>query len=199
MLFVLVFLVAAFIGFFDFIQPAYGNIGTLRGQETAQQQLLTTLTATVKQAQQLVASYGTDTSGAAGIALALPAGQDAAGALAQVGGIAAADGLTVTSIAVSTPVIRTQQASAAAAAAAGSASSTMQNAKPAGSFSLRISTNGSYENFKSFMADLENNIRLFDIQSVSIQPAAAAAGKGKAVSVDYFTYNIVVQTYYQTP
>ncbi len=192
MLLALVFLVAAFIGFFDFIQPAYGNIGNLRGEASAEQQLLTTLTATVQQAQALLSSYGSQSSSTAGIGMVLPAGTDVAGALAQVNGIATADNLTITSIAVSTPVLQTQPAT--------SVSSTLATAKPAGEFSLKIAATGSYESFKSFLSDIETNIRLFDVESVSLQPVAAAAASGKrSVSVDYFTYNIVAQTYYQTP
>jgi hypothetical protein len=194
MLLALVLLVAAFIGFFDFVQPTYGDVQDLRGKAVADQGLLKSLGDIVKQAQALISSYNDQSSGTAAIGLALPAGPDMAGALTQIGGIAQADSLSIMSIAVSTPALQVSKS-------AGTNASSTQAAQPAGNFSLKITATGNYGGFKNFLADLETNLRLFDVQNVSLQPVAGAGagGKGKSVSVDYFTYNIVVQTYYQAP
>jgi hypothetical protein len=80
--------------------------------------------------------------------------------------------------------------------------STVQIIKPLGQIVLQITAAGSYENLKSFLMGLETNIRIFDVQGISITPAQTPVVFGKnlnTVSPDLFTYNIKVVTYYQAP
>lgn len=195
MLVALVFLVAAFVGFFDFVEPAYSDVQDLRGKAIADQDFLTSLTALVKQAQSLISDYNAESSSTTGISLALPSGEDMAGALAQIEGVAQNNHLSITTIAISTPVLQP----ARPVDQAGNVSST-QSLKPAGNFSLKVTAAGSYKDFKNFLAGLETNIRLFDATGVSLQPfAGSGAAGGRPSSLDQFTYNVTIQTYYQLP
>ncbi|MDE2019194.1 MAG: hypothetical protein KGJ13_02475 [Patescibacteria group bacterium] len=190
MLVALVFLVVAFVVFFEFVQPAYSQVESLRGEEIANQGLFTSMSALVKQAQSILASYNEQSQNAQGLGAALPVGEDVAGALAQIEGIASQDNISLSSVAVSTPTLQKSSN-------IGNSSSTAL-LQPVGTISFKLVATGSYENFKQFIADLETNIRLFDIENVAIQPFTGSTG-GKSASVDYFAYNLVLQAYYQLP
>lgn len=187
-----VFILAAFILFFDLVQPTYTDAKSLESQQLGEQTYLKNQTTLVSQVQATLNAYQNEAQTAANVGLAMPSGEDVAGALAQVQGIAANNNITMTSISVTPPQLQIQTT------AAGSASSTLT--KPLGSFSFNLSALGSYENFKSFLSELETNIRIFDVKTISIQPTAVAtSANGKQIaSSDLFSYSITVATYYQT-
>jgi hypothetical protein len=200
----LLFLVAAFVVFFDLVQPAYNEEQTLRSQLIGETQSLSSEQALVAQAQNLINSYKNGSLAQDNVGVALPPGEDLAGALAQVEGIAQNDNVSITSIALSTPMLD------AASTQTDTAGSVPQAVKPLGSFTVSLVGSASYENLKSFLTQIETNIRIFDIKSLSLAPApviafAAAVGKNTAStsanigSHDLFSYNISLQTYYQAP
>lgn len=142
------------------------------------------------QVKKLISQSQSDQAAVSDLALAMPSGPDVAGAVAQVYGIAQNNGMTVTSIGISPPraTVRT----------AGNATSTLLKAE--GTIALTIAGSGSYEALKGFLSQLETNIRVFDVTSLSITPVAAPAVAGKpAATPDLFTYGISVTTYYQLP
>ena len=118
----------------------------------------------------------------------MPSGEDVAGALAQIEGIATNNGITIGSIAVTAPALQVKT---------GTASTTLM--KPLGSFTFNLSAAGSYENFKNFLSEIETNIRIFDVKSVSFQPAStiSASGARATTTRDFFSYAILISTYYQ--
>lgn len=187
MIFALIFVLGAFFCFFNLVEPAYSSVQDLRGKQIGEENYLKTQTALVNQTQKSINSF--ENQGSTNVGLVLPSGQDAAGALAQVEGIAAANSILITSINASTPTIQVGTSTA----------NTSQIQKPLGSFSLRITATGAYENFKNFISEIETNIRLFDVKEFSMQPLAVVATGKNAVTQDNFTGNITVATYYQTP
>ncbi len=187
------FLIAAVVAFFDLVQPEYNAAKNLQSQQIGEQNYLTTQTATVKQVQTVLNAYQNDAQNATNVNLAMPSGEDVAGALAQIQGIAENTGIAITSISATPPRLRVAQLPAAA-----SATST-QLMKPLGTFTFTLAASGSYEQFKSFLQDLETNIRIFDVQAVTLQQGSAAVVSGKTVTTrDIFNYSITVATYYQT-
>jgi Tfp pilus assembly protein PilO len=194
-LFAFLFVVAAFVCFFDLVQPAYSGVEALRAQQIGEQNYLASETALVKQAQAAIAAYESESQGVSSVALAMPSGEDVAGALAQIQGIAANNGIVVSDIAVTPPAVQIQ---AGVRAAATSSSALM---KPLESFSLKLTASGSYESLKNFLSEIETNIRIFDVQNLSVQPAAApttANGAKAAAPRDAFDYTLTIATYYQT-
>lgn len=204
MLLALLFLVAAFLIFFDLIQPTYGDLQTKKGKQLSSENFLRDEQHVIDQAKKLIAQYQTESQAQDNLALAMPSGPSVANALAQVYGIAQNNNLTVQSIALSPPMIQLQnqsqgQASAGARGAPTSFSGS-QIIKPMGTLSLQVTALGSYESFKNFASQLEANIRLFDLTGLSLQPVGAVAtGKGSSAASNFFTYNITVVTYYQLP
>jgi hypothetical protein len=211
MVFSLLFIIAAFVCFFDLVQPAYGTVQTLRGQLAGEVQSFNFEQAEVTQAQNLIDSHNQENQGTGSVGVAIPDGEDMAGAMAQAEGIAANNGVSITSIGVSAPGLARQSSPSAGPGQEPSsteASSGMSAVKPLGNFSLNIAGSASYENFKSFLDQVETNIRIFDLKTLSLNPAPAvipvltgknASGAVSSSSRDMFDYQMTLQTYYQLP
>lgn len=182
----LAFLIATFIFYFDVIVPAYGDMQTLRGRAASEQGLLSQEASTTKQVQELVASYSNESQTAGSVALTLPSGEDISGALTQIYGIAATNNIGIPTMSISlSPVVASSTAVVNA--------SVPSIVKPLGSISFVITANGSYEDFKNFLAEIETNIRIFDVKNVSIQ----APLQNSTSSQDNFNYNVTIVAYYQ--
>jgi Tfp pilus assembly protein PilO len=187
------FFAAALLIYFEMIVPGYTNLETDKGQELSEQELYTTENNTVTQVQALITTYKSETSSTQLVNLSLPVGPNIASALAQIYGIAASAGFTLESSAIAvqavqaTTAVQTNGSSSQASAAA--------IVKPKGTVTFQLQGTGSYESLKSFLAGLENNIRIFDVTGVSIQPFGGVAKVG---SSDLFNYTLTVVTYYQS-
>ncbi len=192
----LVFIVAAFIFFFDLVQPTYTDAKALQSKQLGEESYLKNQITLVSQVQATLNTYQNEAQSAANVGLAMPSGEDIAGALAQIQGIAANNNIAINSISVTPPEIQVR-ATAAGGTAASSSSSLI---KPLGSFTFKFAASGSYESFKNFLSEIETNIRIFDVKAISLQPIAVAVSTGaKSVpSHDAFNYTITVATYYQT-
>jgi len=183
--------VVSLVVFFDLIQPAYATLLQTKGQVAAENGIYQTESQAVTAAQNVISEFQQQESSGT-IALVLPTTEDVAGTVAQLYGLAQNNNITIQSVGISSPAIQAQDLSGTAAA------STL--AKPLASFSLQISGAGTYESFKSFLSGIETNIRIFDVKSVSLSPAAPAnaVGKGAPATQDFFTYSLTIATYYQT-
>lgn len=69
---------------------------------------------------------------------------------------------------------------------------------PYGVFPVEFMTDGSYTKFISFLKDLENNLRLVDVKSVSFNVPASGekSPSGGTVNPNIFTYSLKVETYW---
>jgi len=188
-------LVAAFVVFFDLIEPEYATVQSLRGQSESVQAQLANEQQLVKQVQGIVSTYQSQSAQVQEVGLAMPIGQDTSEALAQIYGIAANSGLTIQNVAVSAQgsSVTTGTATGNGAQAAGAI------VKPKGSLSFQVAGVGSYEALKTFLKGLENNIRVFDVTGIGINPVASINGPSTVgTTQDLFTYTITVVAYYQS-
>ena len=124
----------------------------------------------------------------------MPSGQDVAGALAQIQGIAANNGIAIGNIAVTPPAIQTLTAASKAASPGDSFT------KPLDNFTFKLSASGNYESFKNFLSEIGDQYQ--DIRRENrFSPAGdwrrAVGGKVRPGS-DLFNYTITVATYYQS-
>jgi Tfp pilus assembly protein PilO len=183
---------AALVVYFEFIVPTYTNLETVKGQEESDATAYKNEAALVNQVKSLLTTYQSDTASSQTVGMALPVGQDVSGALAQIYGIAANTGVTVTNTAISTQAVQAVVPSSADGSAVGGSI-----IKPTGTVSFQITGSGSYESIKNFLHGLATNIRIFDVAAISLQPDGTAATKTQAANLDMFTYSITVVTYYQ--
>jgi Tfp pilus assembly protein PilO len=188
---------AALLAYFAFIVPAYAHLEAIKGQEESETTLYANEQKIVAEGKTLLANYQSDASSSQAVSAALPVGQNLAGAIAQVYGIAGNTGVTVQGLGISVQAVTSPDASAggqiAGAATAGSV------IKPTGSILFNINGSGSYEALKAFLQELETNLRIFDVTSISLQPAPIVATKNQASNQDAFTYSITATTYYESP
>jgi len=194
----LLFLVGSFLVFFEFIQPTYATVLQAKGTRAASEALLAQEQTAVSQAKQLLSQYENDSTAESNLALAMPSGPDVSGALAQIYGIATNNSIVVTNLSISPPTVPPQAAVAASVGGVEGAASVVQ---PIGTISFQMNGTGSYENLKTFLSELETNIRIFDLTALSIQPfisSAVSGTKTAPASTDDFTYNITVVTYFQS-
>jgi hypothetical protein len=187
-------LAAALMVYFEFIIPAYTSLQLVKGQEESETTLYANEQQVVSKVKSLLATYQNDASSSQSVAMALPVGPDVSGALAQIYGIATNANVTVEGTQISTQAV---QAVTAPATTVGAAAATGSIVKPTGTVSFQVTGSTSYESFKSFLQELETNIRVFDVTAISLQPASVAATKTQAANTDIFNYTITVVTYYQ--
>lgn len=184
----LLFIMGALILLFDLVQPEYANFQMLKGQLAGEQALFATETQAVSNAQNLISQYKGQSGNAQTASLAVPAGEDLAGALAQVYGLAANSSIAIQSVGISAPDLQ------AAANSQGA-----QLVQPLGTVTFQIAAAGTYEALKNFLQGLETNVRIFDVKGLSITPISsntATPGKSQG-SQDFFTYDISATAYYQ--
>ena len=106
MIVALAFLVAALVVFFDYVEPAYGTVEQLKSNLLASQQFLDTESSTVSQAKILISQYQSQSQDvSSSLDVAMPSGEDIAGALAQVYGLAQANNISVQSIGITSPAV----------------------------------------------------------------------------------------------
>ncbi len=67
--------------------------------------------------------------------------------------------------------------------------------RPYGSFPIEFTTEGNYDTFVSFLKDIEHNLRLVDIKSVSFSVPPPAT-KGTIGDPNIYTYTLKVETYW---
>jgi hypothetical protein len=168
-------------------------VQALRGKQLGEQNYLTSQTALVKQVQTTLNTYQNEAQGSANVSLAMPSGEDIAGALAQIQGIATNNDIDITGVTVTAPEIQVSKTGT-------SLSSSTSPIKPLGSFAFKLTGSGSYESLKNFLSEIETNVRIFDVETFSLQPMAVTTVPGSKTtpSRDAFNYSITVDTYYQT-
>lgn len=199
MILALLLLVGALIVYFDFTAPAYSQLQNEKGQELSEQNLLENEQQIVTQVQSLVSSYQSETQGQQSVTLALPVGQNEAGALAAIYGIAANDGMSIQSIGVTSNAPQVQNSTPASGAGLSGAASAGNIVKPLGSISFSVTAAGTYESMKSFLSHIETNTRVMNVSAISVHPANLVVVKGAPVSQDFFNFAFTITAYYQSP
>lgn len=200
MLISLALLVSSLVIYFELIQPAYDDVKKVRGERASQQALLDAEKATIKQVQNLIGVYDSQSKAQETISSVLPLTDDAAGALVQLYGLAQNSNLALQGISVSVSGVQSVPASASDSQTA-QAQVNPQDflRKPIGTVTLQLKVNSSYEAFKNFLSLVETNIRIFDVKSLGIQPPPPAATGKAGPGQNLYGFDLTVATYYQSP
>ncbi|TSC81956.1 MAG: hypothetical protein G01um101420_739 [Parcubacteria group bacterium Gr01-1014_20] len=186
MVLVLFLVVAAFIVFFQFTQPEYEDIQVVRGEEFARRDFVEKQQSAITQVKKLIAEYEDSLDFQTLVSASFPGDQDIYSAVAQIGGLVSLDSLTLQSFSVTETKAQELQISG------GDPNSSKRTSliRPYGTITFRLQLIGTYEDIKSFLGHIETNIRLFDISSADIRPAAKS-------NVNVFSASVEVTTYYQ--
>lgn len=177
------FLVIAAGLFFSYIDPAYTAVQALKVQEGHLDAALTGAKQLQERRQTLLKQYGdfsdTDLSR---LKKLLPDNIDNVRLLIDIDSIAATYGLTVRNYTFSTGA-RTNQTAGA------------EDAEPVGTAQLSFVVTGPYQDFKSFLFDIESSLRLMDITSFSVN-ADSPLDQADGTTATGNSYTVAVQTYW---
>lgn len=187
----LLLVVGSFVTFFNFIQPVYDQVSELKGEILGQKDLVKHEQDVINAVQKLVSVYNQSQGQRDSLSAALPDSPSLAEALTQLNGLAAQNHLTPQAYSLSAPTTIIPESARRDPAHPGSGSLV----QPVSTVVFQIKLLGSYEDFKSFLAGLEENIRIMDVKSLNLQAATAPTGKS---AQNLFAYDLTVAAYYQT-
>ena len=176
----LLFFVAALIFYSTFIKKEFAAIQKLRGEVAAKNQLLAEQQNAASQIKSLLQQYEGVSQLQKTISLVLPQDEDFPNIFSQFNAIAINSGVAIQMINIEVAPIQPP------------ANSLVYGY---GVLKFNIKVSGSYEAFKSFIQALETNIRVMDIKEIKLESVGSPGQKSPS---NIFTYNLVVEAYYQT-
>src|SRR3989344_4908731 len=176
---------AALIVYFNLVLPANEEGQKIKAQQISRQSFIDGQKSAISKVQGLINSYKGEGQLQEVVSSILPSSPDLAGAFAQISGLIQSNGLLMQATIVSVPIVQ------GASGESGASASRKSLVNPFGSVDFQVRMVGSYENFKSFLGNLETNIRIFDVKRINFQQA------GKP-NQDTYIYDLTATTYYQT-
>lgn len=184
----LLLFVAAFWVYLQLIHPAYANLNRLKGELKSRADLAQAEQKIVGQVKDLVATYDSSAAAQEALAAAFPLQPDIAKAVGQLNGLLLTSALAPQSFVIDL-VDDNPVTSVTRAASRRGATSTLSVAS-IGTVTFKVRTAGTYEDVKRFLHDLETNMRIMDVSSVSLRPA-------QQVVQNLYVLEFTVTAYYQ--
>lgn len=169
-------LVGAFMTYVVFIRPVYDDVMVLRGELNSRDRFLREQNFVLSKVDEMVAQFSGSPQLQDSVSLSLPLDEDLSSIFNQLRVLAGVNNLTIEVFGVK-PLAFQELVKAPLVGRVGSLQ-----------LSLRLA--GPYESFKNFMKNIETNVRVMDVESITIE---RVGGLGS----NYFNYNLVVNTYYQ--
>jgi Tfp pilus assembly protein PilO len=181
-----------------FIQPTYGEIKNLTQEIETKEANLEKKQKLIVDIEKLVNQYEDIAGRVNKVFYALPNEAEIPNVLVQLEALASKNGMIFESSSFSKAQQSAQNKTTSGNGAAPFSETIKQQdaIEQIKSVSIDISLTGSYENFKNYLRDLENNIRIMDIASVSFSNSSSSSEKEEELS-DNFSYGIQLKVYYQ--
>lgn len=179
-------LIAASIGVFvAFVKPKYDALQTVRNSVSSANTNLQTADKLAESREALISTYNSiSKADLDNLQTLLPDTVNNIRLIIQINSLATKNGL---SLLRNVEYQSEQDAPAAAQDAAES------SARPYGEFTIAFQTSGQYQNFLSFISDLEKNLRLVDITKVEFTTNDSPTAQTAASNI---TYKISLKTYW---
>ncbi|HOF50178.1 MAG TPA: type 4a pilus biogenesis protein PilO [Candidatus Colwellbacteria bacterium] len=169
-------LVAAVFVFTNFIRPEFegeNGVKQLRADRDAAAVVLSRAAAQVEAFANLARQYEDSFQYKDDLDRSLPPDEEIPEVLAQIHGLSAANQVTVASVSFQHPPMQSNGNSLVSAY---------------GVLRATVRAEGSYENLKAFIRDIENNMRLMDVSSMNV----SASGRANIYSLQ-----LIINTYYE--
>ena len=180
--------------FFTFTNPIYSGLSGLQAQVGSYNDALNNSKALESQRNALTAKYNAiDPNNLAKLQKLLPDNVDNVRLILEIQQIASPYGMTLTNVKYDA----TDQTTAAGAATSVQGGTAKATSKDYGVFDLEFSTSATYNDFINFTKDLESNLRIVDISSISFTSDTANIGVGvQKNSVEVYKYDFHIKTYW---
>lgn len=183
----------AIAGFFAFTAPVYNSISELRAQGASYNEALDNSKALENERDKLTAKYNAiDRNNLARIQKLLPENIDNIRLILEIEQIASPYGMVLKDVKYNATSADT--ANTVGAVQGGAIAKPV--ARDYGIFDLEFSTSGSYDNFIKFTRDLESNLRIVDISSVSFSSEAIPGANLATISPEVYKYDFKIKTYW---
>jgi hypothetical protein len=168
-----------------YVKPRYDNLKSLRSDITAFNDNLDTANKLKESREALIAKYNAiPKEDLDNLKTLLPDNVDNIRLVIQIDSLATKNGLsTVRNI--------SYQASDLASSQSQDPSQNPDAQKPYGSFVISFETTGQYQNFLSFLSDLEENLRLVDVTGIEFTPNQLIPGIAANIG-----YKVTLTTYW---
>ncbi len=193
----IIFILIAISGFFLFANPLMSDISDLNVKASSYNDALGNSKMLENERDKLTAKYNSiDPENLKKLEKFLPENVDNIRLILEIEQIAAPYGMALSNVKYSTPQAVPagsvpQQGGVFQGGAGGKAVSSDY-----GVFDLEFSTSGKYNNFLNFMRDLENNLRMVDISSISFTSNPVGVLGGKEQASDVYKYDFAIKTYW---
>lgn len=192
--------------FFMVTNPLYNNDSTtnpgvvqLESQVASYNNALSTSKTLESERDALTQKYNSiDPNNLAELQKLLPDNVNNVRLILEIEQIAAPFNMTLTNIKYDSNAASSATGTTAAPVVQGG-NATVNSNQDYGTFNLEFSTSGTYDNFINFTKDLESNLRIVDISSISFSSDTSAGGGGVAVKAgapEVYTYDFKIQTYW---
>ncbi|MDE2079656.1 MAG: hypothetical protein KGI73_04730 [Patescibacteria group bacterium] len=183
-------LIAAFVVYSNLIGPAYQDALKVKSDVISRQNFVQNQQEAVKNVKQLISDYASQTSMQDAVSAVLPERPSAAEALAALNNMISQSGLQASSFSIGS-------GSGAGGAPAGAPSfgygapPVATLVRPVGVMTLQGDAVGPYEAVKIFLGELDDSLRIFDVQNLSLTPQDKP-------TVDSYHLHFSASVYYQT-
>lgn len=186
-----IFLIGAGAIFFLYTQPEYDTVQVLAAQGAQYDAALAKASELQQVKQSLLAKYNSfDAASLARLQTMIPDQVDNIRLILDMDNIANQHGMALQNVSISTPTSASAQTGAVGAISTGGTKYD--------SITMSFSTTGTYEQFKSFLADLEHSLRVVDIVSLSFSSSQTGSQSGQraAGSEPTYSYSMTIRTYW---
>lgn len=182
----------AIAGFFAFINPLYRDILVLRTQVASYDEALNNSKALENERDKLTSKYNTiDPANLERLSKLLPNNVDNIRLILEIEKVAGPYGMVLKDVKYNT--VDTGTAEETGGITQGNEVSQVLN-KDYGAWDLEFSTEGTYNNFISFIKDLESNLRIVDTSSIGFSSSTGSVS-GSSAS-DIYRYAFKIKTYW---
>ena len=181
--------------FFVFTNPFYNDVSVLRTQMASYNEALNNSKALETERDALTQKYNAiDPNNLEKIKKFLPDNVDNIRLILEIEQIAAPYGITLKDVKYNATDTKAAPAETNVVQGGGVAGMAQ---KDYGAFDLSFSASSTYDNFINFTRDLESNLRMVDISSITFSPGTANPGVNPKVnSPDVYSYNFKIRTYW---
>jgi len=170
-----VFVIGALMIFAMFIKPAYKTIAEKRSEVASRESILGQTKAVTSQVKNILSEYQNLSELQNEISLSFPQDSSVASALYQVTSLASGSGLNIESVNVlESSIVPSKEDNSSLI-------------KGTGILNFLLRASGSYETLSLFLTKAENNVRIFDLDTLRIDKTGAS---------NFFDFIIGVNTYY---
>ncbi|SRR5258708_27781558 len=184
--------------FFTFTNPTYNEISSLKNTQASYNEALGNSKALENERDKLTTKYNSfDPESLARLQKFLPDSVDNIRLILEIEKIASPYGMVLKDVKYDSDTANTSKG--AVSAPAGPPTPSLGIAQPFsrtdyGTWNLEFSTSGTYDNFLSFMRDLERNLRIVDISSVEFSSGSSSSSTGS--KPESYKYDIKIKTYW---